>query len=923
MARRKAAAAPPVPMPQTGQLFASSRNDITVPQFTDVLQPRDDILLLKGGGKGIAIYDEVARDAHAYAVLTKRKHQLVARPWVVAPGGETARDIEAADFVREAIDALPFDQITLDLLDATLKGYAVSEIVWEKADGKYWPVEMKQIDQQRILFDRDWLPRLRTLASPFDGEELPARKFVVHRFGVRGNDPYGRGLGAILYWPVHFKRHGVGFWMRFLERFGSPIPVGKYPQGSLPAVIDALESALLKMHSASVVTLPLGTEVDSFEAKRSGTVDYADWARYWNAEISKAVLGETLTTESDKNGARAASETHADMLDMLVDADGDLLSGSLRSQLLTWMIELNYPGAAVPNLWRPRPASAREEEALRKARAERIAADLKALETAREAGFEPAEIEAWVAEVFGTEMVAVAPKAKASPFDPAGAEAPAFAAATETDVLVEQLSKIVAPVHRRWLDELRTLTGQHSDLGELSRALAAWVAAEVPDYGPAIGDAIVDANLSGRASVNDEKTGESGFAGETGIGTVDFKERREFLRQKVALPTHSYTDLLHQGHDRGFVVAGADRVELVEDLKDALMRSMEKGGIEAFRADFDNIAERYGWSYNGGRNWRTRVIWETNLRTSYMAGRLAQMRDPEVLKARPFWRYVHGETREPKQPRAEHLAWDGKIFAADDPIWQVIYPPNGWRCSCGVQSISHAMMRRLGKDGPDPAPALKMRKIEDPKTGELIDYPEGIDFGWAYQPGDTWERGLVPRMLQEPLPTDQPGFPVPDVKLKTLSRPFVAGELPAGKPDEFYVEAFLGRFGAAIGRGVLFRDKAGQAVLISDQLMRNAAGAWKVGKRERAIQMERLAEAIFDPDEIWLDWAQEQSGAWRLVRRYLRYDPDLAGIAAFHWSHAGWWGDTAFASYAGKKPKPSATYLEGQRHGALLYRRRK
>jgi len=87
-------------------------------------------------------------------------------------------------------------------------------------------------------------------------------------------------------------------------------------------------------------------------------------------------------------------------------------------------------------------------------------------------------------------------------------------------------------------------------------------------------------------------------------------------------------------------VAGADSVALVEDSRAALDRAMwrDGGGLAAFREEFDAIAAKHGWDYKGGRNWRTNVIYQTNLRTAHQAGRLKQMRDPDVIKARPYRR---------------------------------------------------------------------------------------------------------------------------------------------------------------------------------------------------------------------------------------------------------------------------------------------
>lgn len=479
--------------------------------------------------------------------------------------------------------------------------------------------------------------------------------------------------------------------------------------------------------------------------------------------------------------------------------------------------------------------------------------------------------------------------------------------------------------HERWIDALRGLTrrtDRADDAQDLARLFLDWQS-ELPvaSYLEALGDAIALAELKGRAEIADEMA-DPELAAPT-VGTVTFTEAQAFLRQKVSLPTKTWTDTLHQAHDRAFVIAGAESVALVEDLRGALDAAMHGGGgLEGFRERFDEIVLRHGWQYNGGRNWRTRVIYETNLRTAHQAGRLRQMRDPDVVARRPFWRYVHAETRAPKVPRAEHLAWDGMVFRHDDPIWKRIYPPNGWKCSCGVVTLSAAGLKRLGKEGPDAAPRLKMRRVQDPTTGDWVRVPEGIDFGWGHQPGDTWERGLVPRELQKPLALAEPDLPLPvSPSLDELGRPFASPELPAGKEVDYYVDRFLVKFGAAIGRGVMYRDQAGQAVLISDALFRNMDGQWKAMKRGRAVQMERLAEAIFDPDEIWVDWGAARDGARRLVRRYIRWDPELAAFGIFEWSPRGWSGLTSFDPRRGRSNKPRRGYLENHRRGALIYRR--
>jgi phage gp29-like protein len=351
-------------------LIASVANDITIPWFSGVLQHADDTLIQQGGGKGLAIYDEIRRDTHAHAMLEKRRKAVTARDWAVAPGGARPADQAAADLVDACLSALPFDRLCDDLLDATLKGFAIAEIVWDREGDRIRPVAVAAHDQRRFVFDRDWRPRLLTPAAPREGIELPGRKFIVHRVGVRGNNPYGLGLGTRLFWPVLFKREGVAFWLHFLEKFAGPTVIGKTPYGMLTGEQSKLLQALMAIRTSSAVTVPIGTDVQFLEASRSGTVSYEAFVAYWDRQISICVTGETLTTQVDQaGGSRALGEVHQEQLDVLADSDGDGLADTLQGSLARWIVDYNLPGAAVPSVRRLRPRNAKAEAETRQSKA--------------------------------------------------------------------------------------------------------------------------------------------------------------------------------------------------------------------------------------------------------------------------------------------------------------------------------------------------------------------------------------------------------------------------------------------------------------------------------------------------------------------------------------------------------------------------
>ncbi len=241
--------------------------------------------------------------------------------------------------------------------------------------------------------------------------------------------------------------------------------------------------------------------------------------------------------------------------------------------------------------------------------------------------------------------------------------------------------------------------------------------------------------------------------------SLPFKEAIAFFRNKLSLPSGRWTDVWKDAHDTAFMVAGAAKADLLQDLRRAVEEAISQGTtLQTFRQRFDETVEKTGWSYKGGRGWRTRVIYETNLRTAYAAGRHAQLTDPDLLRVRPYWRYLHGGS---KDPRPEHLSWDGLVLPADDPWWNEHYPPNGWGCSCKVVAVGPADLKRLGKDGPDKAPSVTRRPWQDPTGARQEEVPEGVDPGWNYAPGRTvaertrrtveQKRSLLPGILADAL----------------------------------------------------------------------------------------------------------------------------------------------------------------------------
>ena len=313
--------------------------------------------VLRTGGKGMELYEDLMRDPQVRACMQSRRLAVIGKEWEVVPAGEDPLSLEIAGFVKDVLYGFDFDSARYALLSGIVLGFKLCEVVWEYSEGQVWIKELVGRSSRRFVFDSRGNPRLLTPKNMVEGEELPGRKFQFFRYGAENGSPYGEGLGTTLYWPAWFKKNAIKFWMIFAEKFGSPTVIGKYPPGTPKEHQDSLLSALEAIQQESAIKVPETMQIELLDAQRSGTVNtYKDLCAFMNAEIAKTILGQTLTTEIGNSGSYAASKTHNEVRRDYVKADADLLAHSLNGQLVRWIVDFNYPGAAMhpklyPKLW--------------------------------------------------------------------------------------------------------------------------------------------------------------------------------------------------------------------------------------------------------------------------------------------------------------------------------------------------------------------------------------------------------------------------------------------------------------------------------------------------------------------------------------------------------------------------------------------
>lgn len=212
-------------------------------------------------------------------------------------------------------------------------------------------------------------------------------------------------------------------------------------------------------------------------------------------------------------------------------------------------------------------------------------------------------------------------------------------------------------------------------------------------------------------------------------GSLPFDEQISFFRQKLNMPTEHWNDLWRDAHNRAFMVAGATKTDLLADLRGAVDKAISEGkSLNWFKTEFKNIVARHGWAHTGPASWRSEVIFETNLRQSYNAGREEQIE--KIKHRRPFALYRHGDS---EHPRELHLKWNNMVLPVDDPWWDTHSPANGFGCECKKFLLSAEDVKRRGLTVGS-APDDGTYEWVDKKTGEVHEIPKGIDPGFDYRP---------------------------------------------------------------------------------------------------------------------------------------------------------------------------------------------
>lgn len=304
--------------------------------------PNPDIILSKNGLR-LSVFDEMLTDAHISAKLEQLRHGVLAYEWSIIPADSTKEAARAAEFVRKNLKAMPnFIQELEEMLSAVEYGFSVTEIVWKK-DGAHWLADrLLNRNPARFAFDSEG-----NLFMTDGGRSVSLDehyKFIIHRHMPRNENPYGSPVLSKCYWPWMFKKAGFRFWLTVAEKFGVPTVLAMFSSDGGEETrrrAQILADSLSGIQNDAAVALANVDSVQVLESRGSSD-DFAKLIEVCNAEISKAVTGEILTSDTGSGASYALAREHSKTFGIKAAKTAVSLADTVSSTLVRWIAELNF-----------------------------------------------------------------------------------------------------------------------------------------------------------------------------------------------------------------------------------------------------------------------------------------------------------------------------------------------------------------------------------------------------------------------------------------------------------------------------------------------------------------------------------------------------------------------------------------------------
>ena len=288
--------------------------------------------------------DMEEKDGHIQSELGKRRLAIQGVEWnIVPPPNPSTEETRDAEQIEELLrSATWLDDAVFDASDAILKSFACLELAWDFAEGLHYVDGATWRDSSWFQTHPDKRNELRLRDGSYEGAPLRPFGWIQHQARAKSGYLSRRGLVRVLAWPFLFKSYSVRDLAEFLEIYGLPVRLGKYPEGATEREKMTLLRAVLGIgHNAGGI-IPRGMEIEFENAADGGADPFMAMVAWCEKTQSKAILGGTLTSQADgASSTNALGNVHNEVRKELRNADLKQLENTLTRDLVYPLYALN------------------------------------------------------------------------------------------------------------------------------------------------------------------------------------------------------------------------------------------------------------------------------------------------------------------------------------------------------------------------------------------------------------------------------------------------------------------------------------------------------------------------------------------------------------------------------------------------------
>lgn len=289
--------------------------------------------------------DMEEKDGHIFAEMSKRKRAILTLPWSVEPPDNASAEEEKTAVEVEAwMRSIPdFEDVLVDTLDAIGHAFSCQEIKWENSEQQWMPVAITHRPQTWFQINPTSPNEIRLRDGSQHGDALWSFGWITHIHRAKSGYLTRAGLHRVLAWPFLFKNYSARDLAEFLEIYGLPMRLGKYPSGSTDAEKLTLLRAVVGIGHDAAGIIPMGMEIDFKEAAKGAHDPFEFMISWCERTVSKAVLGGTLTSQADgKSSTNALGKVHENSKNDLLESDARQVASTLQRDLIYPWLALNY-----------------------------------------------------------------------------------------------------------------------------------------------------------------------------------------------------------------------------------------------------------------------------------------------------------------------------------------------------------------------------------------------------------------------------------------------------------------------------------------------------------------------------------------------------------------------------------------------------